>query len=214
MQRSTLASEIATARELLLDTLSALPDESWQAPSLCADWAVRDVVGHLVHEHALYRAPYPRAGMRRINEYLSVEARRVASGLTNPELLTALARAEFERTIFWRITPWPEFALTELVVHGQDIRRPLNVPDKPPVSQLLLAADVFVGKARRNPFRSAFMPTLPAVRFEATDCDWSHGSGPIVRGPIEAIVLALDGRIPALDDLPGDGIEPLKSALA
>jgi len=40
--------------------------------------------------------------------------------------------------------------------------------------------------------------------------DWSHGNGPEVRGPAEALVMMMAGRVLALDDLSGEG----KTALA
>jgi hypothetical protein len=39
----------------------------------------------------------------------------------------------------------------------------------------------------------------------ATDLDWSHGSGPEVRGSGEALLMAMAGRRAALDDLDGPG---------
>jgi hypothetical protein len=53
--------------------------------------------------------------------------------------------------------------------------------------------------------------TLEALRFEADDIDWTHGSGPVVRGPAEALLLALTGRTTALDRLKGDGLLTLRA---
>lgn len=131
-------------------------------------------------------------------------------GAEHSELLEQLGRAEYERTRFWGLTPWPQFALTEFVVHAQDIRRPLGVNDSPDVQHLTTAADVFAGRFRRSPLSRVFQPRLPEVRYEATDADWSHGSGPVTRGPLEAIVMVLAGRPVALDDLSGDGVEMLR----
>src|SRR5690349_13074463 len=39
---------IAGARRDLADYLATLSDEQWDAPSLCAEWRVRDVVAHVV----------------------------------------------------------------------------------------------------------------------------------------------------------------------
>jgi hypothetical protein len=39
----------------------------------------------------------------------------------------------------------------------------------------------------------------------ATDIDWSHGQGPEVLGPAEALVMMMAGRAAALDDLWGEG---------
>lgn len=214
MDRPALSREIADARGALVSTLASLTDENWSAPSLCDGWSVRDVVGHLLHQYDIYRAPYPRWAIVRarfrVNRFLATEARRVAAERSNSELLEQLGRAEYERTRFWGLTPWPQFALTEFVVHAQDIRRPLGVNDSPDVQHLTTAADVFAGRFRRSPLSRVFQPRLPEVRYEATDADWSHGSGPVTRGPLEAIVMVLAGRPVALDDLSGDGVEMLR----
>lgn len=48
------------------------------------------------------------------------------------------------------------------------------------------------------------------VRYEATDLDWSSGSGPLVQGTGEALLLAMTGRTVALEELRGDGVETLR----
>lgn len=44
------------------------------------------------------------------------------------------------------------------------------------------------------------------LRFEATDLDWTCGSGPVVRGTGEALALGLTGRSVVLAELAGDGV--------
>ena len=39
--------------------------------------------------------------------------------------------------------------------------------------------------------------------------DWSHGDGPEVKGPAEALVMTMAGRLVALDDLSGEGTATL-----
>jgi hypothetical protein len=46
---------------------------------------------------------------------------------------------------------------------------------------------------------------------QATDTDWSHGSGPVVSGPARALMLATTGRKAALDELGGPGLETLRA---
>ncbi len=41
-------AEVAAERNDLADLLETLTPEQWDAPSLCNQWKVRDVVGHLV----------------------------------------------------------------------------------------------------------------------------------------------------------------------
>ena len=185
---------------------------------MCSDWAVRDVVGHLIHEYDIYRAPHRLFGLvrfgLRVNRYLSEEACRVAAGRPITDLISALEAAEFEQTRVWKRYTFPVYALSEFVIHAQDIRRPLGIGDKPSISQLKITADVFVRPPRGNPFARIFATKLPPTRFEATDTDWASGDGPTARGPLEAIAMVLAGRGQALDDLTGDGVPPLAGAIS
>ncbi len=215
--RTELAPLIAEARRSLVSTLRNLSLEDWEAQSLCGDWAVRDVVGHLIHEYELYRVPYRFFGLIRfgfrVNRYLSMEARRLAAGRPIADLTSALDVAEFEQTRVWKRYQWPVFALSEIVIHTQDIRRPLGIADKPSTAQLKIVAGVFARPPRINPFTRVFMRKLPDTLFEATDTDWSFGHGPTARGPLEAICMVLAGRRQALADLSGEGVEKLRVVL-
>jgi hypothetical protein len=56
-------------------------------------------------------------------------------------------------------------------------------------------------KAKRG-----FVPgKIPPLRYEATDVDWSHGEGQVVRGAAADLALALTGRPARLDALSGEG---------
>ena len=99
----------------------------------------------------------------------------------------------------------PRLVLLDRLVHQQDIRRPLGRPRPIPDERLLAALDgtptlgsVFGAKKRTK-----------GLRLEATDVDWSWGDGPLVRGPGEALLLAMLGRRAALDDLDGPALTEL-----
>ena len=51
------------------------------------------------------------------------------------------------------------------------------------------------------------------LRLHAVDVGWSHGGGPAVVGPGEAIIMALAGRSVALSDLEGDGTTVLAARI-
>ena len=52
---------------------------------------------------------------------------------------------------------------------------------------------------------------IEGVRFEATDIDWNSGTdGVLVRGTADALIKAMSGRVGALDELEGDGVEVLR----
>lgn len=54
---------------------------------------------------------------------------------------------------------------------------------------------------------------IAGVKLQATDADWSIGSGPEVSGPMVSLVLAIAGRAGALKDLSGKGLATLRSRM-
>jgi uncharacterized protein (TIGR03083 family) len=117
----------------------------------------------------------------------------------SPEELTALVR---KYSVPQGLTAGfgGRIALTDGMIHQQDIRRPLGIPRAIDPDRLRVAMD-FATYAPR------ILGALRArgVRLVATDLDWSHGRGPEVRGTGEALLMAMAGRRAALDDLDGPG---------
>ena len=97
-------------------------------------------------------------------------------------------------------------ALTDNMIHQQDIRRPLGLPRTIDSERLRAALD-FVRYAPT--IRGAWR--VRGVKLVATDVDWSHGKGPEVRGPGEALLMVMAGRTDALGDLGGSGVAILSS---
>ncbi len=88
-----------------------------------------------------------------------------------------------------------------VLIHGQDMCRPLGITRDLPEAHLVRVADfvkddvhIFGAKKR-----------IAGLALTATDMDWSHGNGPQVTGPAEALVMMMAGRLVALDDLSGEG---------
>ncbi len=130
---------------------------------------------------------------------LMIERDAVRRGsVPEPELIAAF-RAAVDR----RSTPLrrrPEHVLDDLVIHSQDIRRPLGLPCTYPDEVLMaVLATLSDDPALRARERRV------GLRLEAADLDWSLGDGPVVRGPAEALILALAGRGMALAELTGEG---------
>jgi len=101
----------------------------------------------------------------------------------------------------------PSVALADVLVHHQDIRRPLSRPRAIPTERLLHVLshpDPFAVPRRRT----------HGLRLVATDVSWSRGDGPTVRGPGEAIMMAVAGRTAAITDLEGEGVDLLRARLA
>jgi len=97
----------------------------------------------------------------------------------------------------------------EIVVHGADIRRPLGIAYSPPVAATRQVADFY----KNSNLLIGSKSRIVGVRLVATDTDWSHGSGPEVRGPILSLIQAMTGRGIALSDLDGDGVPTLKAKM-
>jgi len=199
---------IHAEREALAADLATLTDDQWATRSLCADWTVRDVLGHMTATAKMtppaFFAGLTGAGFR----FNAMNAKNVAREAT-PSPGDGLA--EFRRHL--KDTTHPpgptEAMLGEAVIHSADIRRPLELSREYPVEALTRVADFFKGSnlligAKRR---------IAGLTLRSTDTDWSTGSGPEVTGPQLSLVLAMTGRSAALADLSGDGLDTLRSRM-
>jgi uncharacterized protein (TIGR03083 family) len=190
------------------DYLATLTPQQWEAPSLCEGWRVRDVVGHILYGNELNLVTLPftlarhgfssdRSG--KVNSIARAEGRSV------DELLRDFgSRDPWAGTA--RVFP-RRLTLLDRLVHHQDIRRALGHLRTVPAERVLPLVEVapklgtvFGGRRRSK-----------GLRLEATDMAWSHGPAdrPVVRGPGEAVLMAVLGRRQAAGDLEGDGLEVL-----
>lgn len=197
-------THVVAERRELVELLGGLTDEQWRTPSLCGGWTVRDVAVHL----SLDAVPLPRytLGLLRRPNPIAYNDHYVAShrDVTTGELVAVLADSA---ETSWITRYWPRLGLADHLVHQQDIRRPLGLPRAIDPERLRLVLE------RPDPFARPWRYTR-GLRFVATDMDWRRGSGPEVRGPGEALALASVGRVAALDDLDGDGVETLRRRVA
>ena len=195
MHRTQIGRAVSDERVALVEDLRGLPPPAWDAPSLCEGWRIRDVVGHLLRLEPVYRYSVPfflglaRYGFR-VNTYIREDARRRAKGHTPESLLDDLAATRYETTITARWHPWAAVPLSEVIIHGQDIRRPLNIERRFASERLIAVAQIL--KRRVGVVGRGGRPSN--VRFEATDVDWSWGDGEVVRLPMEHVVMRLAGR--------------------
>lgn len=175
----------------LAECVADLGADQWDAASLCDKWRIRDVLAHVTAgAEGLYGLGAVTSGLLRhgfsFNRWMADDGR--ARGERDPAAtVQALRDAAGNR----KSPPGaPTISvLTDVLIHGQDIRRPLGLPREPPEEHLLPVADfvhsTFVFGAKKRTKR---------LTLEATDMAWSVGSGPEVRGPAEALVMAMAGR--------------------
>lgn len=186
------------------DLLDALSPAQWDAASLCAGWTVRDMVAHTV---AYLGQSLPRLVTNMVRSRGNVDRLNAQALDTDdayadapPRELAALMRRHIEPSGAGALYGC-RVALIECLVHQQDIRRPLGLPRTIPAQHLRAA----IRYARISPVIGAARRTR-GVRLVATDMDWSAGRGPEVRGPAEALLLAMTGRAAAVaDELTGPG---------
>ncbi|MEX5296070.1 maleylpyruvate isomerase family mycothiol-dependent enzyme [Kocuria sp. CPCC 205268] len=204
--RKDLWAAVHAERTRLAEDLAGLDETQWAQPSLCAGWTVEDVVAHLTAAASLGRFRWLRSmlGARfdaGLHNQRRLEEHRGATPAETLQLFRAVAgstMAPSKDTAAW---------LGEVVVHGQDVRRPLGLPSVPPVEVVTAVARFFVRKDFAVPSRSA----ARGLRLVATDGPFASGSGALVSGPTLALVMALAGRAACCDELTGEGVPLLRS---
>lgn len=207
--RRDLEAAICVERAALADDLAGLTDAQWTHQSLCGRWTVEEVVAHLT----------AAASVRMVRWLLSMLAARFDDSVHNDRRLAehrgatpAETLERFRATVTGPAGPSRHTAawLGEIVVHGQDIRRPLGLTREPAPAATTAVARFFAGRD----FAVASRSTIADLRVEATDGPFATGTGDLVRGPTLSLVMAMAGRAVACVDLEGDGAAVLRARLS
>ncbi len=197
---------VQAERKSLAADLAGLADDQWATASLCVGWTVRDVVAHMTATAKITAATFFPKLMGAGFSLKRMQAKDIGveRGSTPSDALARFS-AEVGST---KHPPGPaDTWLGEVVVHSEDIRRPLGIAHNYPVDAVVQVADFYKGSnmvlgAKRR---------IAGLRLRATDAEWTHGEGPEVAGPILSLVLAMTGRKAAIDDLAGDGVTTLQA---
>ena len=196
-------------RVAIADTLTTLSAEQWAKPSLCGGWSVRETAAHIVlgaeqtTPHFLGRMA---ANGFRFNTMMDRDARR--TGVLGPDELIGRLRARVTTT---NKPPAPAMTmLGEVVVHSDDIRRPLGLEYHASPDTLIACLEMY----KNASFPVGTKKRIAGLRLVATDVDWSHGTGPEVTGPALPMVMAMTGRAAGLDELGGEGLATLRRRMA
>lgn len=195
-------------RAALAQDLASLTAEQWQHATLCGSWDVEQVVAHLTAAASLNQWRWMRSmvgarfrpdvhNLRRLQEHL---------GASPAETLD-----RFRAVITSRVAPSSDVPayLGEIVVHAQDIRRPLGLDRTPSLEALTRVAEFY---ARRN-FAVPSRSNAAGLRLQAGDGPFAAGEGAPVTGPTLALVMAMAGRPAYLQELRGPGVEILRERL-
>jgi uncharacterized protein (TIGR03083 family) len=195
---------IRTERAALIADLESVPTAQWATPSLCAGWTVRDVLAHMTTTAKMtpgrFIGRFASTGFR--FNAMNANGVRDELGATPADTLAGF-KAQLDRTT---APPGPLDAMVgEVVIHSQDIRRPLGIAHafQPEiltiVGDFVIKGNLLLGGKRR----------ATGLKLTATDVDWARGAGPEVKGPLSSIIIALTGRKAGLPDLTGDGLAVL-----
>src|SRR5688572_12426891 len=198
MDRTSAWRIVEEQRLSLADLLAGLPPDQWVHPSLCDGWRVCDVAAHLT----LGSRVGPLTGTvefvrarGNVNRLIHDTAVRRADAVDQATVVADLRTSAASRRHPPGTSRLDPFA--DVLVHGQDIARPLGLSRPIPVEAALVAADRYWSMG--FPFHAR--RRLAGLRLAATDADWTAGTGPTVEGPIGALLLVLTGRTASLDEL-------------
>jgi uncharacterized protein (TIGR03083 family) len=202
--RTAVADELTE----LTDLLEALPSASWDEPTLCAGWRVREVVAHLTMpgRYSMPRTLFELVRSRGdFNAMANRCARRDASQTTTAELVTALRSPKLQN----RKPPGGGYqgALVHAVIHGLDVTVALGIDRQVPAGRMrLVLAGVVSPRSLKH-----FGTNLTGVELRATNLDWSYGSGATAQGTAQDLALLICGRTLPRGRLKADGSDPLNS---
>jgi uncharacterized protein (TIGR03083 family) len=103
----------------------------------------------------------------------------------------------------------PMDPLVDVVVHAQDIARPLGRHhETPPDVAVQVLRYLAENRLLGGPSR------VSGLQLVGTDADWSTDEGPLVRGPVSDLLLTVAGRPAGLANLTGPGVDDLTGRLA
>lgn len=204
MEPDVLWRYIHTERAALAAALGGLGEDAWEHPTLCPGWSVKDVAAHVISNPQIRARDVARMVARNLgrsyNTMIYRETRRIGGEQTPASVL-----ADFETYAGSRrkvpITTTVE-PLLDVLVHTQDILRPLGLSHPMPPAAAGVAADRARLHAAMMGWRSA-----RKVRLVATDLDWARGKGPAVEAPMQELLMLSTGRSPDLALVSGEGRE-------
>jgi uncharacterized protein (TIGR03083 family) len=197
---------IRAERKSLANDLESLDQDQWAKTSMCTRWTVRDVVAHMT---ATAKITPPAFFGKMLTSGFSLTTLQdkdiaVERGDSPADALARFEAVESSR----KHPPGPlDTWLGETIVHAEDIRRPLGIHHDYPIDAVVQVADFYknsnliIGTKRR----------IEGLTLQATDTNWSHGTGPDVSGPMIALVMAMTGRKAAAGELSGDGVATLQA---
>ncbi len=184
-----LQSFVAPTYHGLADLLASAPAETWDAPSLCANWQVRHVIAHVTMAARLTPEQFG-AEMAAAGGDFTVLSDTVAACDASLPLADHMDALRSPLMHAWRPPGGGAAgALSHAVIHSLDITVPLDRPAVAPRDAVVAVLDQLT--AANGAY---FGVELTGLRLDAADTDWSWGSGDAVRADSGHLVALLSGR--------------------
>jgi uncharacterized protein (TIGR03083 family) len=194
-------------RRELARALATFDESEWAAESLCPGWTAKDVAAHVISTPQIGWRQLPGMAGRNLgrgyNQMIFREVKRISAGQTPQTILddfVAYAASRHHVPTTTVVEP-----MVDVLVHTQDILRPLGRRHEMPPDAAAVAAD----RCRALAFLMGSRRVIKSVRMVATDYDWARGKGPTVQAPMQELLMLCAGRSPDPDLVTGDGLEAL-----
>jgi uncharacterized protein (TIGR03083 family) len=210
IDRGRVFAAAADERHRIAGLVDDLDEAQLATPSLCAGWDIKTVAAHLVSTLTDGVGGFVCLALRRgtLRHAIDELAQRWAQ-LPATEIVANL-RQYADRPMSPPVLG-PLDPLTDVLVHGGDIRIPLGLPFEPDPERVALAIDFLTGLW---PFGFVPMGRLRGIRLRGTDIGQTWGKGAEVLGPAVALMMAAAGRTALLEELEGPGLPVLGHRLA
>jgi uncharacterized protein (TIGR03083 family) len=200
---------VAAGRRAIAALIESLDTEQLATPSLCAGWNVKTVAAHLVSDFEDGFWGFFVSGIRHggVNRGIDALARRRGEAPVAEIADTLRRRADY------RLSPpvtGPLAGLTDVLVHGADIRIPLAIPHRANPEHVAWVLDFLTSRRQFG-----FLPRGRLRGIALVDEDTGHtwGTGEALVGPGESLMLAVCGRVIAFERLSGPAVPALRARL-
>lgn len=209
MEREHVFASVADQRRAIATLIDELDSDQLATPSLCAGWDVKTVAAHLVSDFADGFWGFMASGLRHgsIDRGIDALARRRAAAPAAD--IAEMLRRHADHRLSPPVTG-PLSGLTDVLVHGADMRIPLGLPHQPNPDDVARVLNFLTGPTQLGFFSRRRLRGI-ALHDDDTGRTWGHGDP--IRGPGTAVMLAVCGRTVAFDRLTGAGLRVLRSRL-
>lgn len=200
MDRLGLWPLIHAERQRLYDQTLVLTPEQWRTPALVGSWTLEQTMAHLTAGAEQSIAAWLRSVWSARFDFELHKERGVRTRLgANPAETLDRYRRAIGNT---RRAAGPLMAgLGEVLIHGEEIRRPVGIPAQVPAGTAVATLRWFA----RHDFTEYSRSRAQGLRLAPDDATVTIGEGAEVRGPALALLLALSGRPVHPGELRGPG---------